>query len=119
MANDSASINQPESPPTLRKRNSKLPPGEQEIWKTTLETQQHRFNNKKVGSKKKVLNKATLNIKLRGKRVNSTNFSGSEKLQTSISGWTAIRYDANGMTGESPLKMGPDGGVHKMCSNSY
>ncbi len=35
----------------------------------------------------------------------------NENYKTSVTGQTVMRYSANGKVGQSPLKMGPDGGV--------
>ncbi len=55
-ANFPASIDQSYSHPTIRKQNSKLPPGAKDIWKTSSQTQQLGFNNKKkMGTKMKAM----------------------------------------------------------------
>ncbi len=82
MTNASASIwqsiEQSNTHPPARKTNSKLNPREQEIWKTSLKTQQHRVNNKK-NKKNKARKKQHFYIWLRDNKAKST--KQQQKLQ--------------------------------------
>ncbi len=119
---NTSAFNPSESHETRKKiRNSKLPPGAKEIRKTSSQTQQHRVNTKKRNNvKTKALKEATLLYKAeRAKMQKGEKYKGAGKIaeavnenyKTSISGQTIMRYVENGMAGQSPLKMGPDGGV--------
>ncbi len=89
------------------------------IANSATQSQQQEKND----AKKKALKEAT--VLYVASRQNGKKHKGAGKIAeavnsvygTSISGHMVMQYVANGMVGESPLKMGPDGGIQNDMFN--
>ena len=117
IANAYHSLTTSESTASTNKKKNKLPPGVKRIRSTAKQAQQKRINQKTINENEKAAHKKATQIyaqerkKPKGRSATEVSRIVNLEFGSSLSGRSVLRYVANGMAGESPMKRGPTGGL--------